>query len=867
MPRLPIVGSDDGTWGDILNEFLEVSLDNSSDPTGGTLKSSAVDDAGAVMNTDSSTAAMQFVVDEDNMASDSATKVPTQQSVKAYVDSEVGDVSTELDNTVKLTGNQTVSGDKTFTDVIRGDYGANGKIAFSGAPGVGGSIALWNDASDGDDDIGLGLSPSLGILMGNGSAVPDTVISRAGANNLSFNTARLSNVADPTDAQDAVTKHYMDMQASMSGLAGGTALKHPSLVGWYAKLENALNVPVNIVVISDSLGVLGSNALPNWPWNLRSTMTKRAGIPSGGVTGVFTSTGLIPRVTSADGADSTTGLAGYARSLSNGQKITHTFTGDGFSVLYGTNPGFGSLEIRDGVGGTLLATVTTTGAAKSSNIWTSGALSSGSRTIEITSVGNNIMEFIQPYNGDRTAGVRVWPATRIGATSSNFNGTASWGLDLIDALEAGPGVDLVIIATGANDTENTYPSEANTLRATVGGHTSAPVVMWLPYISNAFSQNEYNAGKAALTSSGQPFIDTQLFTGRVPTGDGTHQLEPMRIVFAAAVYAAIGGDPIGQAAYDVANFLTSYNPNPSTQTWQQGSGKVEIGTVFGSPTFNVFDQNPNSSFSIINHTLGSLIVGTGSSAISFGNGTDPSDVYMNRAGPARMAINQSQGTLAANLSPNINLQLGTSYTLVLTDAGKQIIRSNSSASTQTLPQNSDAAIPVGTIIPIINGNTGVVTFQAGTGATIAGDTTLAANQRATMTKVDTNIWFISTGGSAGTVTLTGTETLTNKRITPRVGTVTSSATPTINTDNVDYFEITAQTTDITSMTTNLSGTPTNGQKLWISITGTASRAITWGASFEASTVALPTTTSGTTRLDVGFIWNSATSKWRCVGAV
>ena len=45
-----------------------------------------VDAAGAVMNSDTSTAAMNFVVDEDSMSSNSATKVPTQQSVKAYVD-------------------------------------------------------------------------------------------------------------------------------------------------------------------------------------------------------------------------------------------------------------------------------------------------------------------------------------------------------------------------------------------------------------------------------------------------------------------------------------------------------------------------------------------------------------------------------------------------------------------------------------------------------------------------------------------------------------------------------------------------------------------------------------------------------------
>lgn len=113
-------------------------------------------------------------------------------------------------------------------------------------------------------------------------------------------------------------------------------------------------------------------------------------------------------------------------------------------------------------------------------------------------------------------------------------------------------------------------------------------------------------------------------------------------------------------------------------------------------------------------------------------------------------------------------------------------------------------------------------------------------------------------------TISSTNTLTNKRITKRVGTTTSSATPTINTDNVDYYSLTAQTVDITSFTTNLSGTPTDAQTLWISITGTAARAITWGSSFEASTVALPTTTVSTNRLDVGFIWNAATSKWRCI---
>lgn len=140
---------------------------------------------------------------------------------------------------------------------------------------------------------------------------------------------------------------------------------------------------------------------------------------------------------------------------------------------------------------------------------------------------------------------------------------------------------------------------------------------------------------------------------------------------------------------------------------------------------------------------------------------------------------------------------------------------------------------------------------------------------------DANVDFDVNGNFLGTLsvssvavlTLSGTQTVTNKRITPRVGSTTSSATPTINTDDVDAYSLTAQAAAITSMTTNLSGTPTNFQKLIIRIKddGTA-RAITWGASFEARGVALPTTTVISKVLTVGFIYDTVTSKWGCVAS-
>jgi hypothetical protein len=80
---------------------------------------------------------------------------------------------------------------------------------------------------------------------------------------------------------------------------------------------------------------------------------------------------------------------------------------------------------------------------------------------------------------------------------------------------------------------------------------------------------------------------------------------------------------------------------------------------------------------------------------------------------------------------------------------------------------------------------------------------------------------------------------------PRVNSILSSATPTINVNVTDLFDITALGVAITGFT--VTGTPVEGQNLDVKITGTAARAITWGASFLASGTQTLLSTTATTK--------------------
>ena len=102
---------------------------------------------------------------------------------------------------------------------------------------------------------------------------------------------------------------------------------------------------------------------------------------------------------------------------------------------------------------------------------------------------------------------------------------------------------------------------------------------------------------------------------------------------------------------------------------------------------------------------------------------------------------------------------------------------------------------------------------------------------------------------------------------PTTTTITSAAAPAIDTDTTDEFVILALATNITSFTTNLTGTPVNGQSLIVRILDDGTpRSISWGSAFASRGVSLPITTVAGKYLYVGLVWNSTALTWDCLSA-
>jgi hypothetical protein len=158
-----------------------------------------------------------------------------------------------------------------------------------------------------------------------------------------------------------------------------------------------------------------------------------------------------------------------------------------------------------------------------------------------------------------------------------------------------------------------------------------------------------------------------------------------------------------------------------------------------------------------NHVVALRSSGVVSSAVATTNWNDPLYLRLYRviAGATTVTSYEDhrQAYAAAVATPQ-NSQ-SAAYTLVLDDAGKQLLHpsADTTARTWTIPANAAVAFPIGTVVTFVNQNAaGVITIAittntmrlAGPGTT--GSRTLAANGIATAIKITATEWIISGTG-------------------------------------------------------------------------------------------------------------------------
>ena len=213
-----------------------------------------------------------------------------------------------------------------------------------------------------------------------------------------------------------------------------------------------------------------------------------------------------------------------------------------------------------------------------------------------------------------------------------------------------------------------------------------------------------------------------------------------------------------------------------------------------------------------------------------------------------------------------------SYTLVATDVGTRISMNSASATTITVNTSLFAA---GDQVYIVNIGAGITTITAGTATvTTSGSLALAQYDSGTLYFTATGSAIFFSASASGDVTLTGTQTLTNKTLTAPV--VTYSINAQTTTAYVTVASDAGAFITVSNASANTFKIPTNASVAYA--TGTTIQVINIGAGVCTMSAVTPATT---TILSAGAVAASptiaqykaaqfvkvSTDAWYCFGAI
>ena len=300
------------------------------------------------------------LVDEDNMASDSATKIPSQQSVKAYVDSSVA----AKDNTDEIT--EGASNLYHTTGRARASISAGGDLSYNSATGV---MSFTNDAGDissvvagtGTTGGGTAGDVTINVIGGEGitaDANDIAVSSSLAGNGLSFSSGVMAVGVDGSSIEldsDAVQVKALGITNAM--LAGSIA--EGKLAG---SISNAKLANSSITIDGSAVALGGSITTNNTQLTQEQVEDFVGGMLDGTETGISVSyddtDGNLDFVVSGVTNDMLAGSINQdklAGSIANAKLANSTITVDGQSVALGgsvttTNTQLSTENVEDIVG-------------------------------------------------------------------------------------------------------------------------------------------------------------------------------------------------------------------------------------------------------------------------------------------------------------------------------------------------------------------------------------------------------------------------------------------------------------------------------------------------------------------------------------